>query len=385
MKTNYSKALFLFSLVLLTISCGTEPEKQAEPETDLSENQVTLTDAQFLTAGIKTDTVQLRSISGTIIASGMLDIPPQSKVSISAPMGGFVKSTELLQGTRVEKGQVIAVMQHADYIQMQEDYLKNKSQLEYLEADYKRQELLSQQNVNAVKTLQEAKAAYLSSKASVDALKLKLQMLNITTASLDNGTIQSTINLYAPISGYVTKVNTNIGAFVNSTDVLFEIVNTEHLHAELTIFENDVPKLKIGQRVLFMLANESTHRIASVHLIGREIDANRSVQVHCHLEQEDRELIPGMSLKAWIEKDSALVASLPEEAIVEFNGHKYIYVEAKSKDAAHRYTMTEVQVGVSEMGYTEIILPPSFDPKSQVVTKGAYSLLGKMKNIEEEE
>lgn len=232
-------------------------------------------------------------------------------------------------------------------------------------------------------------------------MKAKLQLLNISTAKLEKDGIQQTISLVSPISGYVTKVNTNIGAFVNSTDVLIEIVNTEHLHAELTVFEKDVPLLKIGQRVLFTLANENEQRTATVHLIGREISTDRTVQVHCHLELEDRELIPGMYLKAVVERDSARVSALPEEAIVTYSGKSYIFIGAapeaehehaeasaekggEKHEAEHHFEMIEITTGEAEQGYVEVILPETFDRKANIVIKGAYNLLAKMNNNEEE-
>lgn len=395
--TKYIIASFI-SLAFLFTSCGgSEDEHVTEEHHDEETDMVELTNAQFKTAGIELGNVEMRTISGTIPASGLLDVPPQSKVSISAPMGGFVKSTDLLQGSRVVKGQVVAVMQHQDYIQLQQDYLENFSQLEFLKSEYERQQELAKENVNAKKSLEQAKANYNSTKATVDGLKAKLQILNINMGNLEKGEIQNTINLYAPISGYVTKVNTNIGAFVNPTDVLFEIVNTEKLHVELTIFEKDVPLLKVNQRVLFTLANESTHRVAFVHLIGREISADRSVQVHCEIEKQDRELIPGMYLKAIVETDSAHVAAVPEAAIVNFDGKKYIFVETEEvhegghehekeekEEEKHHFKMVEVTTGETELGFVAINLPENFELNTKIVVKGAFSLLAKMKNSEEE-
>lgn len=400
MKTTKYIITILVSFSLLFSSCGgSEEEHATEEHHDEESDMVELTDAQFKTAGIELGNVEMRTISGTIPASGMLDVPPQSKVSISAPMGGFVKSTDLLQGSRVNKGQVVAIMQHQDYIQLQQEYLENFNQLEFLKSEYERQQELAKENVNARKSLEQAKANYNSTKSTVDGLKAKLQLLNINVSKLEQGEIQNTINLYSPISGYVTKVNTNIGAFVNPTDVLFEIVNTEELHVELTIFEKDVPLLKVNQRVLFTLANESAHRVAFVKLIGREISTDRSVQVHCEIEKQDRELIPGMYLKAIVETDSAHVTAIHEDAIVNFEGKKYIFIETaevhedgekhehekgEKTEEKHHFKMVEVTTGETELGFVAITLPENFELNTKIVTKGAFSLLAKMKNSEEE-
>ncbi|MES2691015.1 MAG: efflux RND transporter periplasmic adaptor subunit [Bacteroidota bacterium] len=398
---NYKIVAIGIALACVT-ACGNKqdkPAEKAEAHHD-EENKVEFTQEQYETSALELGTVEMRNISGTIQANGMLDVPPQSKVTIAAPMGGFVKGTELLQGTHVKKGQVVAVMQNTEYIQMQQDYLDFQGQLEYAKAEYSRQQELAKENINAQKTLQQSKAAYLSMDAKVKGVRAKLKMLNINVSGIENGELHQTINLVSPITGFVTKVNVNIGAFVNPTDVMFEIVNTEHLHAELTIFEKDVPKLKIGQKVLFTLANENKPRKATVHLIGREINKDRSVQIHCHLDDEDAQLIPGTYLRALVETNNNNVTAVPDEAIVSFEGKDYIFMLKGTKRAAHdhrkeeakkahkgseelyMFEMVEINRGNTELGFSEITLPVQFELKNKIVTRGAYNLLAKMKNSE---
>jgi len=399
-------------LAITLSSCGSSTSEPAATEEhhDEEESIVEFSKAQMATAGISLGKVEQKQISGTIRVSGVLDVPPQQKVSISIPFGGFLKSTPLLQGTWVHAGQLIAVMENPDYIQLQQDYLEEKSHLEFALADYERQQQLANENVNAQKTLQQAKSTYQSSLARKNGLQAKLKMLNMNMTKLESGDLTSTANVYAPIHGYVTQVNVNVGKFVNPTDILFEIVDTQHLHAELIIFEKDVPKIKIGQTVRFMLANESTERTAKVHLIGREIGQDRTIRIHCHIDKEDKDLLPGMYLKAVVEAGGALVSALPDEAIVDFQGKKYIFIpiaeedepehagakeggaaqggaeqkEGESEPEGQHFKMVELQVGNSELGYTEVFLPEGWSHESEVVVKGAYSVLSKIKNSEEE-
>jgi len=385
------KYLIYSALIIFLAACGNKTEKEApEEQHAAAEGMVAeLTPVQYTTVGIKTGKIEQKQISSNIRANGKLDVPPQSMITISAPFGAFVKNTALLQGTLIHKGEVVVSLQHPDLIQLQQDYLENKGQQEYLLAEYQRQEALAKENVNAQKVFQQAKANYLSNAARIKGLQEKLKLLNINLTALDAGNIQSTIQLYSPITGYVTVVNTNIGAYVNPSDKLFEIVNTEHLHAELTVFEKDIPKLKLDQRVRFTLANETTQRSARVHLIGREISNERTVQVHCHLDNEDRELLPGMYLTAWIEIGNAMVNALPDEAIIQFEGKPCIFI-AKGREAGaegnYLYEMLPIEKGNSELGYTEVIMPPGFDIKgADVVVKGAFALFSKLKNTGEED
>ncbi|HVI47941.1 MAG TPA: efflux RND transporter periplasmic adaptor subunit [Chitinophaga sp.] len=385
-KKHISVYVILPAIMLGMASCGSKKATPAKEETtkhEESPNTVELTAAQFKMADITFGAPEQRQISGAMKVNGSLDVPPQQAVSVSVPMGGFIKNTNLLQGMPVKKGQVIAVLENMDYIQLQQDYLDARSQLEYAVVEYERQQALAKENVNALKTLQQARAAWQSLQAKEKGLKEKLSLININIASLEKGNIQRTVNVYAPISGYVTQVNVNLGQFVNPTDILFRIVNTEHLHAELTVFEKDIPKLKIGQKVVFTLANEGTQRTATVHLIGREISPERTVRVHCHLDKEDTQLLPGTYLQAMIETGAANVKALPESAVVSYENKSYVFVKDKTVDSTHFFTMLEVQPGNREQGFTEVTFAK--DEPKEVVIKGAYDLLAKMKNSGEEE
>lgn len=388
MKSIY-RLLDLVVFALILQSCSQTPDKKEEVITKEAEhgNEVALTPEQYKTAQIEMGSIEMKELSGTIKVNGMLDLPPQSLVSISTPFEGIVKSTEMLQGMKVKRGQAVVVLQHPDFVQIQQDYLDYKSSLEYLKLEYERQQELAKENVNAKKTVQKAKSEYQSMQARVQGLKIKLNLMNVNIPNLEKGNIKSTLTLYSPINGYVTEVNTNIGATASPSDILIEIADTEHLHAELIVFEKDVPKLKIGQKVRFTLANETKERMATVYLIGRGISKERTVNIHCHLDQEDGQLLPGMYLQALVESGSQKVAALPEKAIVEFEGSKYIFIEGKEKDKELRhFEMIEIIAGVTELGFTQVSAINNMDlSKEKIVLNGSYDLLSEIKNSEEGE
>ncbi|MBS1558279.1 MAG: efflux RND transporter periplasmic adaptor subunit [Bacteroidetes bacterium] len=373
-------SLIVFFLTLLACSSGSK-ESHAPAESVSAGREIVLTEEQYRSISIELGSLEVRSLSETIKANGMLDVPPQNLVSISAPLGGFVKSTELLQGMHVKKGQILAVLEHPNYIQLQQDYLNNKSSLEYQEAEYKRQEELAKENVNALKSLQLVKANYFSAKAKEEGLKAQLKMVGINPAEIENGEIKSTINIVSPIAGFISQVHVNLGMYVNPTDVMFRIVDTDHVHAEVQVFEKDIPKLKTGQVARILLSNENKERLAKVYLIGKEITAERTVRVHCHFDGDDQSLIPGTFFSAFIETGSDKVNTLPVSAIVHFEAKDYVFVE---KDAAkHHYQLYEINSRVADNGYQPIeFKQPVNDLKNKIVIKGAYELLNVLKNTE---
>ncbi|MCU0336815.1 MAG: efflux RND transporter periplasmic adaptor subunit [Sediminibacterium sp.] len=392
--------IYTIALIIAFSACNNSKQNTAEEHHE-EENRVELTTAQFKTAGVTFGKVEMKNLSSTIQVNGMLDVPPQNLVTVSALMGGFIKSTELLQGMKVKKGDVIATIQNPDFIQIQQDYLDNKSKLKFAEIEFKRQEELAKDNVAAQKIYQQVSSEYNSLKAINSGLLEKLAILGINPSTVDQGKITSVVQIISPISGYVTAVNVNIGKYVNPQDVICEIVNTEHLHVELTVFERDLNKIQIGQKVRFYLVNEGgKERTATVYLINKKIDADRSVRVHAHLDKEEPNFVPGTYLKASIEVTNNQTTALPNEALVSSEGKFFIFIKDdghghthkeekettdKHEEEEYAFTPIEVSKGVSQNGFTEVFLPDNFElDHAEVVIKGAYDLLAKMNNSEEE-
>ncbi len=349
----------------------------AEPvTTDL----ITLTPEQYEGAQILIGKVERKPISTILRVNGVLDVPPQNLLTISTYMGGVVKSTQLLQGMKVKKGDLLVTLENAEYIQLQQDYLDQKSKLEFLETEYNRQLALAKENVNAQKTLQQSKSQFYSAQAIVKGLEKKLGMLNISSKTLSSDNIQSTLNIYSPLNAYVTVVNVNVGQYVGTGEPIFKLVNLEHLHAELHVFERDIQTVSIGQRVEFQTANENKKRTATVHLIGKEINPDRTVRVHCHLDKEDESLLPGMYISATVETGMQETDVLPVSAVVSFEGEDYVF----SQNNNYQFKLIPIKAGQSTSEYVAITFPEGFDREFPIVIQGAFNLLGMLKNTQDE-
>ncbi|MBK6834690.1 MAG: efflux RND transporter periplasmic adaptor subunit [Bacteroidetes bacterium] len=375
------KNIFLIIIVsLLLLSCGSKETEQKQTETANTETTIKLSDVQIKNSGIVLGKTEMRSISTVLKVNGKIDVPPQNMVSISVPLGGYLKSTKLLPGMKVKKGEVIANIEDQQYIQLQQDYLTAKSKLSYLEKEYQRQKELNQSKASSDKVFQETETTYQGQKILVKSLSEKLRLISINPDNLDENNLSRSINLYAPIDGFVSTVNVNIGKYVTPSDVLFELVNPSDIHLALTIFEKDINKLSIGQKLMAYTNNEPDKKHpCEILLIGQNLSAERSVEVHCHFNDYDKTLIPGMYMNADIEVKANDVIAVPTDAIVHFEGKDYVFVQ----DVANTFIMTEVQSGASENGFTEVINANEIKAKS-IVVKGAYTVLMSIKNKAEE-
>ena len=376
-KVNIAIFSFLFSLLFVLFSCGNKKSEEQTTKPTI-QNTTTLTDAQIKNTGIQTGKIEHKEISATIKLNGKIDVPPQNLVSISVPMGGYLKYTALLQGMHVNKGQVLCVVDDQQYIQLQEDYLLAKSKIVYAKAEFERQKELNQSKASSDKVYQQAEAEYNSLSVMVQSYGEKLKFAGINPNSVSTKSISKSINVYSPISGFVSKVNVNIGKYVNPSDILFEIVNPTDIHLALTVFEKDINKLAIGQSLMaYTNTNPEKKYPCKIILIGKDFSENRSTEMHCHFTNYDKELLPGMYMNAEIELKSQQSNVLPSDAVVSYENKNYVFIAKANK----QFEMKEITVGNSENGFTEI-LSDNLNEAS-IVTKGAYTLLMKMKNTEE--
>lgn len=375
------KNLLIISAFLLITACGTKsPTEEPKADVNVNQNTVSLTQAQFKSAGIVLSKLENKTIASVLKASGTIDVPPQNMISISMPLGGYLKSTRLLPGMQVRKGETIAIMEDQQYIQLQQEYLTAKSKLVFSKAELERQRELNQSKASSDKIFQQAQMDYSTLSISLNSLAQKLRLININPNNITENNISRTVPLYSPISGIVSKVNVNIGRFVNPSDILFEIIDPSDIHLNLKIFEKDLAKLSKGQKLMAFTNNQPDKKYpCEISLITGDLSEERTAEVHCHFENFDKSLVPGMYMNAEIEIKSHETLAIPEEAIVSFEGLDYVFI----KKGGMEFEMKAIETGVKENNYAEVINSAAFADK-EIVTKGAYTLLMSLKNKSEE-
>lgn len=378
-----NKRSLYIAAVILFAACNTAPETTEKITDSTNETTVLLDSLQLLNAGVVTELPQVQNVHSTLKVNGTVDVPPQSLVSISFPLGGYLKSTALLPGYPVHKGQVIATMEDQSYVQLQQDYLTAKARMEYLSADVERQKELSDADATSKKSYQLVLSDYKTQQAIIRSLEEKLRIINVNPSTLTVTSISRMVPVYSPINGYVTQVNVNIGKYVNPSDVMFELVNPDDIHAAITVFEKDLTSFKAGMKGKVALTDKPEEFYdVEVLLVTKNIDESRAGLIHCHFENPKHDLLPGMFLTGVFEMNGKAATVVPEEAIVRYMGKEYVFIEKNE----NRFMLTEVQTGVKENGMVELKDIHNTDwLQTKIVTKGAYAMLGKLKNKMEEE
>jgi len=367
--------ILLFSLVL--VACGnSEKTTELVPETETHNDDITITKAQFEGENMAFGTLAEYDFNNTVKVNGMIDVPPHNKSSVSTFSGGYITKTPLLIGDNVKKGQLLVTLENPEFVEIQQNYLEVSEQLNYLQSEYNRQKTLFEEKITSEKNYLKAESAYKSNRAHYNGLRKKLQMLNINPSSVEQGRISSTINLYAPISGHVTKVNISNGTYVSPSDVIMEIVDIDHIHLELSVFEKDIMQIKKDQKILFKIPEASDKTFeAEVHLVGTTInEQTRRVKVHGHVDNDKENFIVGMFVDADIIINSIKSIGLPKEAIIEVGNDFYVLVLEEAHGDEFHLEKVKLELGKQTENTVEI-LNASLLKDKQILVKGNSMLL----------
>lgn len=398
---NILKISTLFVLILTIISCGNGTSKHSDEDDHKNEQveagdhnegeetptKVALKLNQLEILGIELGNTSQLNLGASLKVNGQLELPPQNMASVSAIIGGRVQSVSVVEGDFVKKGQIIATLNNPEFISMQRAYLAAKSNLTYLEKDYVRKKELEKDGITSARAFQEAEAAYLNAKADLNATKATLNLIGINVSTIDKGVIIASIPVIAPIQGYIQKIEINIGKSVAPEQEMFEIVDNNFLHLGLNVFEKDIEKLGMGQKIAFTLSTRPNKIYeAEIFALGKAFDLDtRSVKVHAKIIGTHEGLLTGMFVEARIATDSKLVNALPDEAFVSEKGLDYIFVQ-REKDKED-IVLEKIQVikGVSDLGFSEVQFSNPIDKNILIVTKSAYYVNAELNKGEFEE
>lgn len=381
--------LYIYALgtaLLLQTSCGRNDSKEAfhghEEEQEQSSGDITLTAEQIETVGITLGHVEQKNLNSIIRVNGQTALNPQFKASVTSLVGGVIRSITVIEGNKVSKGQTVAFLENTEIVALQRDYLTARSEMTAAEQEHSRQKELSQAGAGVQKTLQQATAACHVAKAKMLGIEKQLSQLGISPARVKGGSLVTRIPIKSPIAGYVDKIKTTVGGYVDMQTPIMDVVDNSKLHCDLNIFEKDIADIRPGQTVDLILTNRPQDKIkGTVYEINSSFTgATKSVTAHVRITEKDTQLklIPDMYLTGHIHAGRHEVSALPSDAVVSHEGKKYIFLltrqEGKGTSAAYHFSRVEVMTGVTELGYTQVTPVTPLPAGATVVTGNAFYL-----------
>ncbi|MNJ93920.1 Cobalt-zinc-cadmium resistance protein CzcB [compost metagenome] len=419
--TSYIKrniAVLICSAFIMTAisSCGDATKKTETTTEDAHDHgaegheehseALELSQEQMNAVGIVIGEIEQKNLTAVVKASGQLAVPPQNAAQINVLTGGIIRKINVIEGQRVSKGQVLVTIENQDLIKLQQDYLTAKSGFSFIEAEHNRQQQLKAANAGTGKAHQQAEANYNAERAKLKALERQLQQYGISVSRIASGNITSQVPVTAPINGTIGKISAETGSYAQPGVSIMDIVDNSKIHADLIVFEKDLSKIKVGQKVDFRLTNQKNEQIeGQIYGINKSFENDsKGVVVHAVIKKPGANLIPGMYVTGLIGVGTETTSAVPIDAVVRSEGKEFIFVVDESAKAAHEeehdhehkgeaeekhkeedakdkksvhFKKVEVTTGVSELGYIQITPVEKLPTHVKVVTKGAFYLQSK--------
>jgi cobalt-zinc-cadmium efflux system membrane fusion protein len=368
------KTIYILALSIVLFACKQGTTEDVAVKDD---SIVTITLPQFISSAMEIASPTKQDFEVIVKTAGEIDVPPQNRAKVTTFVAGNVKATTLLVGDKVRKGQALFTLENTEFLDIQKDYLEVAEQIKYLKSEYERQKTLFDEKITSEKNYLKAESDYRVAKGTYQSLRAKLILLNISTSNVEKGILTSVITIYAPLSGDVVVMNANVGMHVAPADTMLEIIETDHIHLELNVFEKDILKVKVDQHINFTVP-EATNEIfhAKVHLVGKSIEGNdRTINIHGHLgENIKQRLIVGMFVEAAIVVDTKKGLAIPTQALITENDHYFVLLLQGEKKEGYSFKKTQVKIGMKSESYVEIIPEGKINYSSRILTKGVFDV-----------
>ena len=377
---------------------GSEAHAHEEHEHDeVDFDHIPLTAKQVSTVDLKMGEAVEREMDATIDAKGSLVLRAQAMGDVASLMGGIVKSISVKEGQFVHKGQVVATVENTDVVSLQREYYSAAKECELARIDMERQKLLAQNGAGIKRSLQQAQKDYHVAHANMLGIGRQLAQMGISIAAVAKGKFTTAFPLRAPISGVVSEMTASLGSFADMQTPLMKIRNTQAVECDLNVFEKDLAKIKVGNRVTMSLTNQPGVKLSgTVYGMNQYFNDNaKSVAVHVKLDAASvksylhsssgnthgGKLFAGMYVSGKIATGSQQCLALPSQAIVNSDGKQYVFaLNGAPSKGNYSFSRHEVTTGASDGKYTEVKLCDHLlkgkdgAAGKKIVTENAYYL-----------
>lgn len=366
----------LAGFTFFTKQAGAEAHEEQEEEIDF--DNIPLTQKQVKAVDLQMGEPAQRKMDALVPVTGQLVLRAQNIGEVSALMGGVVKNIYVKEGQYVNRGQVVATVENTDVVSLQREYFSAAKECELAKADMERQKQLNQNGAGVKKNLQQAEKEYKVAHANMLGIGRQLAQMGISAAAVAQGKFSTAFPLRAPIAGVVAQITASLGGYADMQTPLMKIRNNQAVECDLNIFEKDLNKVKVGNRVMLSLTNQSGVKLSG-HVYGMNQyfnEGTKSVAVHVKLDAtRGAHLFDGMYVNGQIATGAQQCVALPSKAIVSTDGKQYIFaLNGAPSKGQYSFSRHEVTTGVTDKGYTEVQLCKHIKQGQKIVTANAFYL-----------
>lgn len=380
---QFLKINFLLLISFAMFACN--QKNNSTEENNLEESDLVKINKDLATKfQIETQLYKPEYFHPFIQVKGYLKIPPQNKATLTTPVGAIIENIAVIEGQQVRKGQILARLAHPDLLKLQSEFISLYNDLIYWENEYNRQKNLFEQKAIPEKEFIKTRSQYYSVKAGCLASAQKIELLGLSPDEIvQNGPVDK-VSLKSPFDGYVESININLLQYADPMTPLMVIINPEHLHADLIVYEEDLSFVKTGQNVKFStLQFPGKDFDAQIITINKSVENNsRAIHLHADIHDEKNILIAGMYIEGKIFTGDSLIY-LPETAAVEYEGQLHLFEKNGENDQSITFEVINITSyqKVNEKFVIDNSTAENLKNKN-LVTNGVYYLWSEWKKHE---
>lgn len=346
--------------VSVTAEKGTEEEGE---EGHGREGFVEMTPARIAASGIQTTRIESGSIGSEIIAQATVTAPPEGQALVTARADGAVVRINKRLGDPVGAGETIALLESREAAAFVAERNAASARATAARAAAARERRLFREKITARQDLEAAEAARAEAEAELQRTQAAVRAAGVT----GDGRY---LAVRSPISGRITEVDTQLGAYVSAGAELFNVANPRSIQVDAAVPAVDAQRIQPGDRAVVELPNGGTAEAVVRSSTPSLNPESRTATIVLQPAGMPAGLTQGQAVRVRIVPRGSVTGSavvLPEEAVQQVEGRDVVFVEVEAG-----FQAVPVTVGQRSGGRVEIT--EGLKPGLIVVTEGAFVL-----------
>jgi cobalt-zinc-cadmium efflux system membrane fusion protein len=339
-------------------------------------------------ASLTLQPVAERAFRAEYVTEGKIAIDEDRSTPVFSPYTGRVTRLLVRPGDSVVKGQPLFVIEAADTVQAQNDYIaamtslnKAQSAVDLAQIQDKRAKDLFEGKAVPLKDYQQSQATLIqaqndlrSSQTALEASTNKLHILGFTDEDIatfrQKGRINPESTVFAPIAGTVVQRKVGPGQYVSTgaSDPVYVIGDLSTVWLTAFVRETDAANVSVGQDVTFnVMALPGRPLSARINYVSTAIDpATRRLLVRATIDNKDGQLKPEMFANVTLYSASDHPAvGVPKQALIYEGDKVRVWVAHDDKSIELR----NIKPGLTNGDLVEVM--DNLKPGEQIVTKGS--------------
>jgi cobalt-zinc-cadmium efflux system membrane fusion protein len=339
-------------------------------------------------ASLTTEPVTERTFRAEHVTEGKIAVDEDRSTPVFSPYAGRVTKLLARPGDSVTQGQPLFVIEAADTVQAQNDFVaaltglnKAQSAVDLAQLQDTRAKDLFEGKAVPLKDYQQSQATLIqaqndlrSSQTALEAARNKLRILGLTDDAIavfqQKGRIDPNTTIFSPIAGTVVQRKVGPGQYVNAgaSDPVFVIGDLSTVWLTAFVRETDAAAVAVGQEMTFnVLALPGRDITARIDYVSAAIDpATRRLLVRATIDNKDGLLKPEMFANVTIYSPGDHPAiGVPKQALIYEGDQVRVWVAHDDKSIELR----QIRTGLTNGNLVEV--QGDLKPGEQIVTKGS--------------